>query len=116
MPYAAQCSKPIKDYSPEIFEELEGTPDDKPVPYHVRCQLMYSMLEKAKGKLNAKSMQGLLSDKKICSRQATKKPREVRTLDAMLFNTTKREAFVTRGPVGERKWQRITFEDGKSPK
>jgi isopenicillin-N N-acyltransferase-like protein len=96
--------------------KMTGTPNDKPVPYHERCQLMYSLLEKSKGKLNAKSMQGLLSDKKICSCQATKEPREVRTLDAMLFNTTKREALVTRGPVGERRWQRFTFEDGKSQK
>jgi hypothetical protein len=96
--------------------KMTGTPDGKPVSYHERCQLMYSMLEKAKGKLNAASLQGLLSDKKICSCHATQEPREVRTLDAMLFNTTKREALVTRGPVGERRWQRFTFEDGQLQK
>jgi hypothetical protein len=30
----------------------------------------------------------------------------------MLFNTTAREAFITRGPACQPHWQKLTFETG----
>jgi hypothetical protein len=90
--------------------KMTGTPEGQPVKYHPRGQKMYDLLGAKKGKLNAVRMRALLSDQSICACDATSEPREVRTIDAMLFDTTSREALVTRGPIGSRPWKRFGFD------
>jgi isopenicillin-N N-acyltransferase-like protein len=90
--------------------KLTGTPEGQQVKYHPRCQKMYDLLGESSGKLNSVRLRELLSDHSICTCDGTDEPRQVRTLDAMLFDTTKREAFVTRGPIGSRPWTRFGFE------
>jgi isopenicillin-N N-acyltransferase-like protein len=92
--------------------KMTGTLEHHPVKYHPRGQKMYDLLGESRGKLNAAKLKELLSDKSICSCDATNEPRQVRTIDAMLFDTTTREALVTRGPIGSRPWKRFGFEKG----
>jgi hypothetical protein len=92
--------------------KMTGTPEGQPVKYHPRCQKMYDLLGESKGTLNAVRLRELLSDQSICTCDATNEPRQVRTIDAMLFDTTKREALVTRGPIGSRPWIRFGFDQG----
>jgi predicted choloylglycine hydrolase len=93
--------------------KMTGTAEGKPVAYHERCQKVYEMLGEAKGKVNGKFLQDVFSNTGICSCEPSKNGRDVRTIDAMLFNTSKREALVTRGPIGKRDWKRFTFEEDK---
>jgi isopenicillin-N N-acyltransferase-like protein len=92
--------------------KMTGTPEGQPVTLHPRCQKMYDLLGENKGKLNAARLRELLSDQSICASEATSEPRQVRTLDAMLFDTTTREVLVTRGPIGSRPWKRFGFDQG----
>ena len=59
---------------------------------------MYDLLGESTGKLNAVRLRALLSDQSICA------------CDATLFDTTTREALVTRGPTGLRPRKRFGFE------
>jgi hypothetical protein len=90
--------------------KMTGTPKGHPVKYHPRGQKMYDLLGESKGKLNAAKLKDLLSHKSICACDATNEPRQVRSIDAMLFDTTTREALVTRGPIGSRPWTRFGFD------
>jgi isopenicillin-N N-acyltransferase-like protein len=89
--------------------EMTRTPAGQSVTYHPRCQLMYDLLGRSKGSLNAMRLRELFGDQSICSCSATNESRAVRTIDAMVFDTTSREAFVTRGPIGSRPWSRFGF-------
>jgi isopenicillin-N N-acyltransferase-like protein len=90
--------------------KMTRTPTGQPVKLHPRCQKMYDLLGENKGKLNAARLKALLSHQSICTCEATNEPRQVRTIDAMLFDTTTREALVTRGPIGSRPWIRFGFD------
>jgi hypothetical protein len=92
--------------------KMTGTPEGQRVKYHPRGQKMYDLLGESKGKLNRVRLKDLLSNQSICACDATNEPRQVRTIDAMLFDTTKREALVTRGPIGSRPWKRFGFDQG----
>jgi hypothetical protein len=92
--------------------KMTGALEGQPVKYHPRCQKMYDLLGESKGRLNAVRLSELLSDRSICACDATIVPRQVRTIDAMLFDTTTREALVTRGPIGSRPWKRFGFDQG----
>jgi hypothetical protein len=92
--------------------KMTGTPEGQPVKYHPRGQKMYDLFGESKGSLNAVRLKGSLSDQSICTCDVTDEPRHVRTIDAMLFDTTAREALVTRGPIGSRPWKRFGFDQG----
>lgn len=83
--------------------EMTGTPPDKPVPRHPQCQRMADLVEATKGKLDQPTLQGFFGDHEstIC--------KHFGTLDSMVFCTTTREAFITRGPGCLARWQRFTF-------
>ena len=91
---------------------MTGTPEGQPVRYHPRGRKMYDLLGENRGRLNAVRLRDLLSNQSICACDATNEPRQVRTIDAMLFDTTTREALVTRGPIGSRPWKRFGFDQG----
>lgn len=87
--------------------------DGAAVAYTDRCRRMMDLLAAGKGKLDRAALQGFLHD------PAVYMPRGdggnggggVFTVDQMLFNTTRREAYVKRGPAGPAAWQRFGFAD-----
>jgi isopenicillin-N N-acyltransferase-like protein len=85
--------------------QMTRTGKDQPVKRHAQCQRMYELLDGGKGKLDRGMLQGFFGDHKstICKHGAT--------LDAMLFNCTTKEAYVSRGPGCSGRWKRFTFED-----
>ena len=95
--------------------QVTKTPDGKPVTVHPRCRHMAQLLESSKGKLDRGVLQGFLADHGTADDPATKVCVHGSTLDAMLFDTTLREAYVCRGPACSGRWQRFTF-DGVGPR
>jgi isopenicillin-N N-acyltransferase-like protein len=87
--------------------QMTRTPKGKPVPLHPQCRRMCELLRGAKGKLDRPTLQGFFGDHQstICKHNGT--------LDSLLFNTTKREAYVSRGPGCSGRWKRFGFEDQK---
>jgi isopenicillin-N N-acyltransferase-like protein len=85
--------------------EMTGTPEGKPVAYHPQCQRMLDLLGSGKGKLDLPTLQGFFGDHKstICKHGGT--------LDSMLFDCTKKEAYVSRGPGCSGRWRKFTFEE-----
>jgi isopenicillin-N N-acyltransferase-like protein len=85
--------------------EITGTPAGQPVKFHPQCRRMYELLDGSKGKLDRPTLQGFFGDHQstICKHNDT--------LDSMLFNCTRREAFVSRGPGCSGRWKRFSFED-----
>jgi len=83
--------------------EMTGTAKDRPVSFHPQCRRMLDLLEGSKGKLDRERLQGFFGDHQstICKHGGT--------LDSMLFNCTKREATVSRGPGCSGRWKTFTF-------
>ena len=85
--------------------KITGTPEGEEVKVHARCQHASKLLGDASGRLDRTALQGILSDHHpadpICNHNGT--------LDAMLFNTSRREAWITRGPACSGKWRRFDF-------
>jgi len=84
--------------------EMTGTSKDRPVTFHPQCRRMLDLLEGSKGKLDRARLQGFFGDHKstICKHNGT--------LDSMLFNCTRREAYVSRGPGCSGRWKTFTFQ------
>lgn len=85
--------------------EMTRTPPGKPIPRHPQCQRMMDLVSGSKGKITLPVLQGFYGDHQatIC--------KHFGTLDAMVFSTTRREAYVTRGPGCLGRWQRFSFEE-----
>jgi hypothetical protein len=85
--------------------KMTATAKDQPVKRHAQCQRMCDLLSSGKGKLDRGMLQGFFGDHEstICKHSGT--------LDAMLFNCTTKEAYVSRGPGCSGRWKRFTFED-----
>jgi len=83
--------------------EMTGTPPGQPVPRHPQCQRMVDMVEASRGKIDRRTLQGFYGDHQstIC--------KHFGTLDVVVFNTTQREAYVSRGPGCLGHWQRFSF-------
>ena len=83
--------------------EMTGTPPGKPVPRHPQCQRMVELVQGAAGKIDRQTLQAFYGDHQstIC--------KHFGTLDVMVFATTQREAYVTRGPGCLGRWQRFGF-------
>jgi isopenicillin-N N-acyltransferase-like protein len=84
--------------------EMTRTPPGKPVPRHPQCQRMMDLVNGSKGRITLPVLQGFYGDHQstIC--------KHFGTLDAMVFNASRREAHVTRGPGCLGRWQRFSLE------
>jgi isopenicillin-N N-acyltransferase like protein len=85
--------------------QMTHTPPGKPIKRHPQCQRMLDLLAGSKGRLDRPTLQGFFGDHEstICKHYGT--------LDSMLFNTARREAYVSRGPGCSGRWRRFTFAD-----
>jgi hypothetical protein len=89
--------------------EITGAREGEPAKLHPQCQRMYDLLVRDRGKLDRATLQTFFGDHEstICKHaNATGF-----TLDSMLFNTTTREAYISRGPGCLGRWTRFGFED-----
>lgn len=89
--------------------QMTRTPPGQPVPRHPQCQRMCDLLAAGKGRLDAATLQSCFGDHQapICKHLTPK--RGGGTLDVMLFNTTRREAYMTRGPACRGRWKTFRF-------
>lgn len=88
---------------------MTGTAEGERVKHTDKCRRMLDLLAGAKGKLDRATLQRFLHDPAIC---VAFNPGNF-TVDHMLFNTTKREAYVKRGPAGPEGWKSFGFDDVK---
>ena len=84
--------------------QMTATPDDQPVKFHARCQLMYDHLAGSQGKIDRTWLQECFADEKrgICVGSAT--------IDMMVYDCTAREAFLSRGPNYGTAWRKFDFD------
>lgn len=100
--------------------EMVGTPPGEPVPYHPQCQRMVDLAKRARGKIDCQTILGFFGDhegeqrSRICKHwipfDTGRGKTVLATVDAMLFNTTKREVIISRGPGCLGRWRRFTFK------
>jgi isopenicillin-N N-acyltransferase-like protein len=85
--------------------EMTGTAEGQPVKFHPQAQRMLDLLAGSRGKIDRAALQGFCGDHQstIC--------KHFSTIDAMLFNNTKREAYVSRGPGCSGRWKTFRFEE-----
>ena len=81
--------------------EMTATPDDQPVKFHARCQLMLDHFAGSKGKIDRAWLQECFADAQrgICVGPAT--------IDLMVYDCTAREAYLSRGPDYGVQWRKF---------
>jgi isopenicillin-N N-acyltransferase-like protein len=97
--------------------EILGGAEGEPLKLHPQCRRMFDLLGDAKGKLDRPTLQGFFGDHKstICKHPNSKAGGGVQaggfTVDSMLFDCTKREAHISRGPGCSGRWKTFRFEE-----
>ncbi len=89
--------------------EMTCTPADQPIECHPQCARMRELLEEAEGRVDLAAIRQFFADhetKWIC--------KHFGSIDAMIFDTTSRQAHVTRGPGCLGRWKRFSFEVTRS--
>src|SRR5262249_16128187 len=80
-------------------QKMTNTPEGKTPPQHARCEVIHRLFNTRKGQLDGAAMETAFAEKIVGAA----------CLDVMIFNTTKKEAILSRGPAHEPKWQRFTI-------
>jgi hypothetical protein len=80
-----------------------ATAESDPVVLHPRCQKMYDHLKTGDGKLDRERLQRFFADSDygICVGRAT--------IDMMVFDTTNKRAYLSRGPAYRVEWKEFAF-------
>jgi hypothetical protein len=83
--------------------ERSGTPADQPVPQHTRCVNMQRVLDQQPGRIDRSGLQAALADPQagICVGP--------NTIDMMVYDTGRRQAFLSRGPDYGVSWRQYGF-------
>lgn len=84
--------------------QMTGTTADKEVQHSGRCGKMYELLDAAAGRIDHRSFQHWYEEPKY-------KIAEPDTLDLMVFNTTARKAYLSRGASYGVEWQEFGFDE-----
>ena len=79
----------------------QKAPAGQPIPMHPRCRRAYEIFLAKQGKLNRNELQKIIEAPGIAVDG---------TIDQMIFSTTTREAYLSRGPRGSGQWKRFAFE------
>src|SRR5262245_40349247 len=87
---------------------MTGTAAGAKVARHPRCEKMYTFLGEASGEISRQTMQHFFQDR-ACGISVGRS-----TMDTVGYNTTKREASLSRGPGYGVDWKRFTFDDARS--
>jgi hypothetical protein len=83
--------------------EMTGGKPDRPVALHARCQLMYDLLLGSQGKNDLVRLQNYFADPKHKINAAKS------TIDMMVFDTTARAAYLSRGSSYKLAWRKFQF-------
>ncbi|MCC6124030.1 MAG: twin-arginine translocation signal domain-containing protein [Pirellulales bacterium] len=96
--------------------EMTRTAPGEAVDFHARCRRMMELIENKKGQIDLAALQGFYADHRSTLHGKSKSAicMHFGTLDAMVFNTTRREASISRGPGCLGHWQRFTMESKRS--
>src|SRR5262249_19844558 len=89
--YAGTCAREVKPFAPLIHDEMEGRaegPEGKVPPQHARCEVIHRLFDARNGPLDRAAMEAAFAEKIVGAA----------CLDVMIFNTTKKEAILSRGP------------------
>jgi isopenicillin-N N-acyltransferase-like protein len=91
--------------------EILGGAKGKPLEIHPQCRRMFDLLGESRGKLDRARLQGFFGDHKstICKHPDSKGGGF--TVDSMLFDCTRGEAHVSRGPGCSGRWKTFRFDD-----
>ncbi|HEY2252374.1 MAG TPA: C45 family peptidase [Planctomycetaceae bacterium] len=84
---------------------MTRTAEGAEVPLHPRCVKMNDLLAGAAGKIELKTIQHFFEEPS-CGIAAGRS-----TIDMMVYNATRREAWLSRGPAYGIDWKRFTFDD-----
>ena len=86
-------------------QAMTGASAAQPVKLHARCEKVYDLMVAASGKVDRRSLQAWFEDPKggIAVGKGT--------IDLMVFDTTAREAHLSRGPSYGVHWQKFAFAD-----
>jgi hypothetical protein len=87
--------------------QMTHTPEGKPTKLHARCQAMYDLLARTAGKNDRETLQRYFTEREYPIVQ-WKSPLN-KTIDIMVFDTTERKAYVTRGPDFRLEWREFGF-------
>lgn len=87
--------------------EMTKAKADQPVPLHARCRKMYDLLEGTNGRNDLARFQDYLADPKYGINVGKG------TIDQMVFDTTGRTAYVSRGTAYGARWQKYEFSKSK---
>jgi isopenicillin-N N-acyltransferase-like protein len=85
--------------------EMIKTPIGQDVPRHARCEKMSTLLSDAEGKVDLAAMQEFFASP-TCGINVGKS-----TIDMMVFDTTNRTAYLSRGPSYAADWREFTFPE-----
>jgi isopenicillin-N N-acyltransferase-like protein len=83
---------------------MTGTAEGSAVPLHQRCVKMNDLLAGAAGKIDLETMQHFFQEPS-CGISVGRG-----TIDMMVYNTTRREAWLSRGPEYGVDWKHFTFD------
>jgi hypothetical protein len=83
--------------------EMRGARADEPIKLHERCQRMYDLLSGTRGKNDLAQLQEYFADSK--HQINVGRP----TIDLMVFDTTARRAYLSRGPNYGLAWREFAF-------
>jgi hypothetical protein len=83
----------------------------KPRTMHARCAQMNKLLDQTAGKNDRKMLERYFTEREhgiLGWKSATNK-----SIDVMIFDTTGRKAYLTRGPEYGLEWREFAFHDAK---
>jgi isopenicillin-N N-acyltransferase-like protein len=90
--------------------QMTGTADGQPVAVHTRCQKMYDLLAGSAGKTDRQTLARYFGAPEcgICVGKGT--------IDMMIFDTTERVAWLSRGPSYVLDWKEFRFSSARGDK
>jgi isopenicillin-N N-acyltransferase-like protein len=83
--------------------EMTGGRPGERVPLHARCRKLYDLLAEAQGHTDLSRLQEFFADPKYTINAGKA------TIDMMVFDTTARAAYLSRGPSYKTAWRTFTF-------
>ena len=102
--------EPAKDRLVRVLygsREMLGVKPEERAPVHARCQKMYDLLRDSQGKNDLSRLQDYSADPKYKISEGKS------TIDMMVFDTTARAAFLSRGPSYKISWRTFEFQAKK---
>jgi hypothetical protein len=82
--------------------KMTGTPADKAAPLNGRCKRVKDILDGHRAPASQDALRDVFADKEVGKA----------AIDVIIFNATKREAYLSRGPGDKLRFTRFDFKSG----